>query len=87
MTFAGTLCSQRSAGAYWLATDHNIRPATKFENPFGIMPTLAPHLAGLPVEILDQIFPHPPAQDIIKMDTVRRLVTSSTRFCIDFFVT
>ena len=38
----------------------------------GVMAAQIPHLAGLPTEVLEQIFLHLPSQDIVKMDAVRR---------------
>ena len=58
-------------------------PSPKFENPIRIMPASTPCLTELPIEILEQIFLHLPAQDIIKMDVVRRLAINSARSSVD----
>jgi hypothetical protein len=43
------------------------------------MSVQVPHLTGLPVEILEQIFLHLPSKDVIKMEAVRGVIFSSVR--------
>lgn len=43
-----------------------------------------PHLAELPLEILEQILLHLPGQDIIKMDVVRKVMANSAGLRADF---
>ena len=61
-------------------------PAPEFESHIRIMPASTPHLTEFPIETLERIALHLPAQDIIKMDLVRELVTKSARFCVDLSV-
>jgi len=48
------------------------------------MPAPALRLTELPIEILEKILLHLPDQDIIKMESVRRAVATSTQLCVDF---
>jgi hypothetical protein len=43
------------------------------------MSVQVPHLTGLPVEILEQIFLYLPGKDIIRMEAVREVVSYSVR--------
>ena len=52
--------------------------------PLAIMSALLSHFADLPIEILEQIFLYLPGQDIVKMEAVRGIVSSSVRSGFDF---
>ena len=53
---------------------YGVKPHFLAYFPSDIMSPSAPHLAGLPTETLECVLLHLPAQDVIKMEAVRRLL-------------
>ena len=69
----------RSVGACW-------RPLTTTTlRKFRIMPPSLSDPTELPIEILEQILRHLPAQDIIKMESVWRTLADVRRTATDNF--